>query len=307
MLTQGQSDLLARMREANRQSGPPFATLDHWERVHQEFDGWFDAFGIGVVEEQAYNCHYASYPPSYSAYWCYAAYMNPRYYNPDNTKCYSDACHLLYDIVKGKDRWGLLNRVETGLPPDATRYIVIEGKRYSWDVLISLDSLLYIAARWPRILEGPCLVADLGAGWGRMGFVLKQANPQVTYVDFDLPESLLIASEYLSTIMPGERFHLYDDTRDVPIERDGGVWLLPAQDLALVPDGAIDCFVNIASFQEMTKEYIDLYSDIIHRKTRGVFYSLQANDRYFFQRWPATGDNISWYNAYWEHLYEVGQ
>lgn len=307
MLTQAQSDLLARMREASREAGPPFCALDHWERVHAEFDAWFARDGIGCVEEQDYNGHFASYHPANTAYCAYAEYMTRVLSSVESGDCYERACRLLYRLIRVKDKWGLLDKVETALPEGSPRKVVIGGQALSWDVLISLDSLLCITSAWPRILDGPCLVADLGAGWGRMGFVLKQVNPQATYVVYDLPESLLLSSTYLPTIMPGVKFHLYDDTRGVAVERDGGVWLLPAQDLGIAPDKSIDCFINIASFQEMTSDYIDRYADIINQKVKGVFYSLQANDRYFFQRWPATGDNTSWYNAYWEHLYEVGQ
>lgn len=305
MLTPQQSDLLARLRAANKAAGAPFATLGHWEGVRQTFDAWFAQYGIGCVEEQPYNSHFASYPPDHPAYAWFVEFMGGE---PLPKNAYADACRLLEQVTWRKDRWGVASQAMTALPQTAPRRIVV-GRPVSWDVLISLDSILCIASVYPRILTDPCLVVDLGAGWGRFGFVLKQLNPRITYVIYDLPESLLLSSTYLPTIMAGVPFHFYDDTRGKPVERDGGVWCLPAQDLALLPDGAADVFANMASFQEMTPEYVDLYSAYIERKVRGVFYSLQLPGCYFWNRWPIPDGSgqVSYSDHYIEYTYRVGE
>jgi putative sugar O-methyltransferase len=139
-----------------------------------------------------------------------------------------------------------------------------------------------------------------------MGFTLKQANPAATYAIFDLPESLLLSSTYLPTIMPGVPFHFYDDTRGVPVVRDGGVWCLPAQDLAAMPDGSIDCLINIASFQEMTPEEVRAYHDLAEHKVAGPLYSLQKCEHFTRMGEPVSGPkgNVPWWQyeerVYWQ-------
>ncbi len=45
--------------------------------------------------------------------------------------------------------------------------------------------------------------------------------------------------------------------------------------LPMLEDRAIDLFVNIASFQEMTNEQVDAYFDVIDRVTSGHLYVQQ--------------------------------
>lgn len=305
MLTDIQTNLLKDLRADNQRSRPPYRTEGYWINVNSEFDAWFRTFGIGVVEEQPYNSHYSSYPPGHEAYRIICSFMKTS--SKTGSSYYEDACLGLFEIVARKDRWGILNKVCSRLPVGSPRRIVINERPFSWDVLITLDSILSIACKWPDILTGPCSVADLGAGWGRFGFVLKQINPLATYILLDIPESLLLSTTYLPTVLPVEKFHFFSDTREGEIEFDGGVWMLPVQDLQRVKDKSLDCLVNIASFQEMSDEYVDLYAAIVRAKSKRL-YTMQAGGRYCWKVWPLPNEDAaatSWHPRYFEYLYEL--
>jgi len=261
MLTQSQADLLKRMQTDAIQAGPPFCAKEHWERVHVEFNR---VFGLddGIadnVEDQSFNNHFSSWSPSFSAYYVYA-------------------CMLYYRILRTRDRWGVLDRVQSMLPKDSPRRTVIYNRPLSWDVLISVDTLLTIAEVSPNILTTPCAVGEIGGGWGRIGFTLLQANPSATYLDFDLPETLLIAQTYLPKIMPNQQFIGYDEARQTDlssgIARTGWIWFAGAYKLKQLPDHDLDYVISVASFQEMTNDYVSAYFDLIDRVTK-VFYLQQ--------------------------------
>jgi putative sugar O-methyltransferase len=129
----------------------------------------------------------------------------------------------------------------------------------------------------PRVLDGPVVVVDLGAGWGRIGHVLKRVNPQAAYVVLDLPESLLVSEARLTELLPGERVAGYDESRRTEwftreaLLAHGGLRFGGPQDLARFEDGAIDVFVNVASFQEMTREQVTAYLGLADRTARHVY------------------------------------
>jgi hypothetical protein len=55
----------------------------------------------------------------------------------------------------------------------------------------------------------------------------------------------------------------------------GGFWFGGAQDLLRFEDGSIDVFINIASFQEMTREQVSAYLGLIDQKNAGMLYIQQ--------------------------------
>ena len=164
----------------------------------------------------------------------------------------------------------------------AGRHLVVyDGTALTWDVLISLQSLFAIAEYAPQVLVGPVALLDLGGGWGRLGNVLLRINPSAVYIDADLPETLLIAESYLPSTLPGidvYRYAFHRKSREIcraALLKQPGVHFIGSHMLPLLEDRAIDLFVNIASFQEMTNEQVDAYFDVIERVTSGHLYVQQ--------------------------------
>jgi hypothetical protein len=55
------------------------------------------------------------------------------------------------------------------------------------------------------------IVVELGGGFGGLAYYLIRDNPQVTYLDFDLPEATALASYYLMRSLPSLSIQLYGE------------------------------------------------------------------------------------------------
>ncbi|HKD35265.1 MAG TPA: putative sugar O-methyltransferase [Pirellulales bacterium] len=251
--------LLEAMRADNARAGFPFAPRGCWINLCQDFHEKFRAGGVPKDDIAYFNQSFSQSLPG-----------NPRYHRY--------AVYMLYRLVKQRDAANLLERFDW--TSDTGFEIAIDGRRYAWDTLISLDTVLSIAEADPGILNQPRIVADLGAGWGRIGYVLKRINPQVSYVVLDLPEILMISMSVLPRMLPRESVSLYREMSKLgslsrQVLQSCGLWFGGSQDLLRIEDGGIDVFINIASFQEMKLSQVRAYFDLIDRKVTGTFYTQQ--------------------------------
>jgi len=256
-----QINLLEEMREANSTSRSPFRASDIWIQLSKRFDDWFWWEGIEDVESQEMNAYFSS--P------CPGEYKLLRY-----------ACWMFYQTLKARDTFDLFSIIPSTANPESGLAFEFEGHLVSWDLLISIDTMNSMIEADPAILTEPVIVVDLGAGWGRMGYVLKKVNPKCTYVICDLPEALPVSSTYLPKLLPNEIFHCFSKNRSIrefnkETFKQGGVFFLGAQDLERFTDKTVDYFLNIASFQEMTPKQVNEYFDLIDRKVNGEFFTQQ--------------------------------
>lgn len=251
--------LLETMRADNARAGFPFAPRGCWINLCQDFQEKFRLAGIPKDDITYFNQSFSQSLPG-----------NPRYHRY--------AVYMLYRLVKQRDATNLLERFDWS--SDTGYEIAIDGRRYTWDTMISLDTVLSIAEADPGILNQPRIVADLGAGWGRIGHVLKRINPKVSYIALDLPEILMISMSVLPRLLPEESVSHYRETTDTPVLtrqvlQGRGLWFGGSQDLLRIEDGGIDVFINVASFQEMKLSQVRAYFDLIDRKVTGTFYTQQ--------------------------------
>ncbi len=122
------------------------------------------------------------------------------------------------------------------------------------------------------------IVCELGGGYGRNAFVTASLASVRKYVMVDIPPALAVAQEYLSAVFPEKRhfeFRAFSDFDAVRAEFESAdfAYLLPHQ-LALLPEGYVDLFVNISSLHEMRIDQIHHYLAEIRRLVRpgGHFY-----------------------------------
>ena len=244
---------LALMREDNLEAAAPYRATDYWIELNERFDTWFSEQGLLSLEKQPYN----------------ALFSTPA---RGSGKYYSYAVTLLYREVLEQDAHGVLDRVHAHGSPKSV--LAFGEHRVSWELLLSIRTLYSIGEVQPAVFSEPVVVADLGAGWGRIGHVLKSVNPRATYLAFDLPEALTVASSFLPPLLPDARIVGYEDSRGLELTRDllsePAVRFLGTQQLEDVEDGAIDVLVNVASFQEMTTAQVTAYLGIIDRVARGT-------------------------------------
>ena len=251
--------LLQLMREDNVRAGFPFSPRGVWEKLCNDFDEKFRSHGVPKDDIAYFNQSFSQSLPGNARYHRYAVYM-------------------LYRLVKQRDVTDILGRFNW--TSDTGYEIAIDGHKYAWDTLISLDTILSIAEADPGILTQHRIVTDLGSGWGRIGYALKRINPHVSYLALDLPEILMIAMAVLPRMLPTETLSRYSETGKIPtltksLLLEKGLWFAGSQDLLKIADGAIDVFINVASFQEMKLSQVRAYFDLIDRKVAGTFYTQQ--------------------------------
>lgn len=116
------------------------------------------------------------------------------------------------------------------------------------------------------------VVLELGGGFGGLGFYLMRDHPNLTYVDFDLPEAVALASYYLIRSLPNVPVRLYGEF-DLTKERlsEPGVLLLPSFEILKVPKSSVGISFNSYSLAEMSPATIQVYLNEISRVTKGYF------------------------------------
>jgi putative sugar O-methyltransferase len=137
----------------------------------------------------------------------------------------------------------------------------------------------------------------------------------------DIPVSLLVSQHYLPTVLPGEKVFRYLDSRHggefthAYFSGSAGLHFLGSQDLARFARNAVDLFINVASFQEMTLEQVTKYFSIIDHTTRDALYLQQryqgdevSRGSYpYHPRWRMAFDrDIAFAPRYFESLYFLG-
>ena len=132
----------------------------------------------------------------------------------------------------------------------------------------------YTAEKAVMLMGGQGVVAELGGGWGDVGFFALR-SPGVHYVNFDLPEILLLASYWLCSALPNAKIVLYgeEDPKTVlaHVDRYDAV-LFPNYCLPLLPERSVDVFVNTHSLSEMSSDTIKEYLGQIGRTCRKYFF-----------------------------------
>lgn len=198
-------------------------------------------------------------------------------FDPVSAFVYKLYVAMLYEFVAAGDTAGLLRRLEE---PDVGNPFSIRhrGRWISQDLCNSVHEF-YAAGGGDLPTDEPCDVAELGAGYGRLGYVFLEALPRSTYTVIDIPPALNVAQEYLSRVFPRDsvfgfrRFARYEDVCE---EFEGArIRFLAAHQIELLPEKRFDRFLNVSSLHEMSRPQIENYLTQIDRVCRGRFYSKQ--------------------------------
>jgi len=106
------------------------------------------------------------------------------------------------------------------------------------------------------------VVAEIGAGYCGLAYYLLKEIPGMVYIDFDLPETLVIGAYYIMSAFPNKEVLLYgeyDSLQDVDLN-DYDCLFLPNFEMPNFPNQTVDVFYNSFSLSEMPKptstEYI---------------------------------------------------
>ena len=124
------------------------------------------------------------------------------------------------------------------------------------------------------------VVAELGAGYGKLAYFVLRDLPRATFIDFDLPETLCVAAYYLTRAFPHRRSLLYGEGEYGPeLHREYDLIFMPGYEISKVGAFTVDLFINKNSLGEMTREAVESYVAWIARATRGHFFHMNHDGR----------------------------
>jgi putative sugar O-methyltransferase len=193
---------------------------------------------------------------------------------------YREYLALMYEYALRRDRSGLLvslDEPELGNPIRVRR----NGKLISQDIVNSVRERNSVLAALQIDRHTAFNLAELGAGYGRLGYVLLQTTA-CRYFVFDIPPALYLSQWYLTTLFPARRVFLFRRFgRFDEIENElSGVdlaFFTPNQ-LAKFPPSYFDVFATISSIHEMRRDQINHYMVLMGRTTRRALYLKQQKD-----------------------------
>jgi putative sugar O-methyltransferase len=109
------------------------------------------------------------------------------------------------------------------------------------------------------------VIMDIGSSYGALASIIKNNYPNTNIILVDIPEQLAIAKYYLKAKFPKAKFAKYNDL--MHCEKINGD-LISNYDFLLIPcfmyekleANSVDLVMNIVSFPEMSKEWLDHYT-----------------------------------------------
>ena len=209
--------------------------------------------------------------------------------NPDYLRFYAFFTGLVWYLMTlhaGDERYRELEEPDLGRPIRLTH----QGRAISQDLAQSLLEYYRIRALASRVpLPQRPTFLELGAGYGRLAYVIKNLRP-CRYIIVDIAPTMLVAKWYLPRVMPQAKVFGYRPFRDFEevreeIEAADLIFLSPNQ-LALLPDGYADFSISISSLHEMERPQVERYKALLQAKTAHAIYLKQ------WTRWRNPVDEI---------------
>ena len=121
-------------------------------------------------------------------------------------------------------------------------------------------------------LEHP-VVADLGAGYGKLAYFTLKNIEKSTFIDFDLPETLCLAAYYLMKCWPNKKTLLYgEDTFSENSKQKYDLIFMPSNQIQYIGKNSVDLFINKNSLGEMSPNAASNYVNYISSATKYFFH-----------------------------------
>jgi putative sugar O-methyltransferase len=152
--------------------------------------------------------------------------------------------------------------------------VYLENRMISQDIANSLREF----RRFQRHLTAAprTTLAELGAGYGRLGYVAMTAS-SCRYWVIDIPPALAVAEWYLSGCFPDRRifrwrpFAAWDEVASEIDQAD--IAFFTVDQLALFPEKSVDVFASISTIHEMTPDQIEAYMALQFRAASRAIYT----------------------------------
>lgn len=129
-----------------------------------------------------------------------------RKFNPLTAFIYRIYVTCLFEYVVSIDKLNILNTLEEPLLGNP---FVIEYKNRSISQDLCNSIYEFYSIMDNITLPKKTKIADLGAGYGRLGYVFLNAISDSSYCVIDIPPALFISQNYLKAIFPKEKIFLF--------------------------------------------------------------------------------------------------
>lgn len=117
------------------------------------------------------------------------------------------------------------------------------------------------------------VIAELGAGYGKLAYFTLRNIEDFTFIDFDLPETLCLAAYYLMKVYPEKKTLLYGEGEYSPLaHKKYDLIFMPSYEIHNAGSSTVDLFINKNSLGEMTKDAARNYIANIAKATRYFFH-----------------------------------
>jgi putative sugar O-methyltransferase len=207
----------------------------------------------------------------------------PAYYTfrePDRAiklELYREYLARAYEYTLRRDNAGLLPRLQEPSLGNPIR-VHRNDRLISQDIVNSVRERHSLLSALEADGNGSFILAELGAGYGRLGYVMLKTTA-CRYFVFDIPPALYLSQWYLTTLFPDYRaflFRHFDTFEEVEPElsRAQIAFFTPNQ-LAKFPSGYFDAFATVSSLHEMRRDQISHYMALMGRTTKSALYLKQ--------------------------------
>lgn len=128
------------------------------------------------------------------------------------------------------------------------------------------------------------VVAELGAGYGKLAYLILRNFPEFCFIDFDLPETLSVASYYLMKTFPHKRVLLYGEAQyDFWSHDKYDLVFMPPWEIEKIGQSTVDLFLNKNSLGEMNSKAVENYVSCISQAARFFFHMNHDKNRHIYE------------------------
>ena len=122
-------------------------------------------------------------------------------------------------------------------------------------------------------------ILELGGGYGKFAYYIIKRLEKFTYIDFDIPETLSLASFFLSKCFPDKSNFFYgEENFNSSIINNYDLIFLPPWEIENIETDSVDLSINKNSLGEIEANAAKNYIKHIHRTSK---YFFSMNHEYF--------------------------
>ncbi|MBI2600869.1 putative sugar O-methyltransferase [Candidatus Daviesbacteria bacterium] len=197
-------------------------------------------------------------------------------FNPISAFIYKTFVAAYMDYLQGVDKQNIFKKISE--PKIGNPFLIsYRDKKISQDLCNSVHEFYSITN--PLEKTKKLRILEIGAGYGRLGYIFLNQLRDCSYCIIDIPPALFVAQKYLTKVFPREKFfhfRSFNSFKKVKKEFESArISFLNADRIELLPDNYFDLVINVSSLHEMTREQINNYFRQINRICRGYFYTKQ--------------------------------